>query len=216
MFGMARFRVLPWSAQVVRERPMRDIGGCALARHLSGAASCWDGRGAGRTRVRCGVARVVDSGHMKLGLFPRGPENRSSARGLGGDRISSFPSGSRHAKNAGSGPVAQLDRASPSEGEGRTFESCRVRHKLHENSDYWGVHSGATLVRRPARRTELVAHHRNSVLRGGAVAVAAVRAIVGDPRSTQSGAGQAVRQELDPARIPERHPGQRHGYDHDQ
>jgi hypothetical protein len=25
------------------------------------------------------------------------------------------------------GPVAQLDRASPSEGEGRTFESCRVR-----------------------------------------------------------------------------------------
>src|SRR5437870_2895222 len=25
-------------------------------------------------------------------------------------------------------PVAQLDRASPSEGEGHTFESCRVRH----------------------------------------------------------------------------------------
>ena len=27
----------------------------------------------------------------------------------------------------GSGPVAQLDRALPSEGRGRTFESCRVR-----------------------------------------------------------------------------------------
>src|SRR5207244_3388346 len=26
------------------------------------------------------------------------------------------------------GPVAQLDRALPSEGRGRTFESCRVRH----------------------------------------------------------------------------------------
>ena len=25
-------------------------------------------------------------------------------------------------------PVAQLDRALPSEGKGRTFESCRVRH----------------------------------------------------------------------------------------
>jgi hypothetical protein len=29
------------------------------------------------------------------------------------------------------GPVAQLDRASPSEGEGRTFESCRVRQPPH-------------------------------------------------------------------------------------
>jgi hypothetical protein len=27
------------------------------------------------------------------------------------------------------GPVAQLDRALPSEGKGHTFESCRVRHK---------------------------------------------------------------------------------------
>jgi hypothetical protein len=25
-------------------------------------------------------------------------------------------------------PVAQLDRALPSEGKGHTFESCRVRH----------------------------------------------------------------------------------------
>ena len=36
LFGMARFRVLPWSAQVVRERPMRDIGGYGLARRLVG------------------------------------------------------------------------------------------------------------------------------------------------------------------------------------
>jgi hypothetical protein len=27
-------------------------------------------------------------------------------------------------------PVAQLDRALPSEGKGHTFESCRVRHKI--------------------------------------------------------------------------------------
>src|SRR6185437_12465495 len=30
------------------------------------------------------------------------------------------------------GPVAQLDRASPSEGEGRTFESCRVRQSFQD------------------------------------------------------------------------------------
>ena len=32
------------------------------------------------------------------------------------------------------GPVAQLDRASPSEGEGRTFESCRVRQYFQQVS----------------------------------------------------------------------------------
>ena len=31
-------------------------------------------------------------------------------------------------------PVAQLDRALPSEGRGRTFESCRVRHSRHRPS----------------------------------------------------------------------------------
>ena len=39
--------------------------------------------------------------------------------GLGG------PAGLRYASQAG--PVAQLDRALPSEGKGRTFESSRVR-----------------------------------------------------------------------------------------
>ena len=29
-------------------------------------------------------------------------------------------------------PVAQLDRALPSEGKGRTFESYRVHHKNHD------------------------------------------------------------------------------------
>lgn len=28
-------------------------------------------------------------------------------------------------------PVAQLDRALPSEGKGHTFESCRVRHRFN-------------------------------------------------------------------------------------
>lgn len=44
---------------------------------------------------------------------PQFPHCRSSA-----DRLSSLP---RFA------PVAQLDRALPSEGKGHTFESCRVR-----------------------------------------------------------------------------------------
>ena len=30
-------------------------------------------------------------------------------------------------------PVAQLDRALPSEGRGRTFESCRVRHPVYRH-----------------------------------------------------------------------------------
>jgi hypothetical protein len=37
---------------------------------------------------------------------------------------------------SGAGPVAQLDRASPSEGEGRTFESCRVRHRSGISADF--------------------------------------------------------------------------------
>jgi hypothetical protein len=37
-------------------------------------------------------------------------------------------------------PVAQLDRALPSEGKGHTFESCRVRHRsLDGNRDDPGL-----------------------------------------------------------------------------
>ena len=32
-------------------------------------------------------------------------------------------------------PVAQLDRALPSEGRGHKFESCRVRHKINDLAD---------------------------------------------------------------------------------
>src|SRR5579872_3787424 len=35
------------------------------------------------------------------------------------------------------GPVAQLDRALPSEGRGREFESRRVRHKLLLQLNFW-------------------------------------------------------------------------------
>ena len=31
-----------------------------------------------------------------------------------------------------SAPVAQLDRALPSEGRGHKFESCRARHKIND------------------------------------------------------------------------------------
>jgi hypothetical protein len=33
-------------------------------------------------------------------------------------------------------PVAQLDRALPSEGKGHTFESCRVRHDISKPLKY--------------------------------------------------------------------------------
>jgi hypothetical protein len=38
------------------------------------------------------------------------------------------------------GPVAQLDRASPSEGEGRTFESCRVRQVFQKTRCVFSDH----------------------------------------------------------------------------
>lgn len=44
-------------------------------------------------------------------LPARGPSTKKTASGA----------------NAPLAPVAQLDRALPSEGKGRTFESCRVR-----------------------------------------------------------------------------------------
>src|SRR6266446_1949471 len=37
-------------------------------------------------------------------------------------------------KDAPNAPVAQLDRALPSEGKGHTFESCRVRHFTPEHA----------------------------------------------------------------------------------
>src|SRR3954452_5164668 len=36
-----------------------------------------------------------------------------------------------------SAPVAQLDRALPSEGKGHTFESCRVRHFPYKPRTFW-------------------------------------------------------------------------------
>ena len=56
--------------------------------------------------------------------------------GCGGGGLDEYPSaggvasrflGRQSLYGVRAGPVAQLDRASPSEGEGRTFESCRVR-----------------------------------------------------------------------------------------
>jgi hypothetical protein len=39
-----------------------------------------------------------------------------------------LPRKAQSAKSIPNAPVAQLDRALPSEGKGHTFESCRVRH----------------------------------------------------------------------------------------
>src|SRR5436305_3609345 len=55
-------------------------------------------------------------------------ENRIR-RGLGRPGcFEPLPPPSQSATSAPNAPVAQLDRALPSEGKGHTFESCRVRH----------------------------------------------------------------------------------------
>ena len=43
-----------------------------------------------------------------------------------------LPAASQSAKWGLEAPVAQLDRALPSEGKGHTFESCRVRHIFND------------------------------------------------------------------------------------
>jgi hypothetical protein len=50
-----------------------------------------------------------------------------------------------------SAPVAQLDRALPSEGRGHKFESCRARHKINHlgKSEFASVPG---VSRREARR----------------------------------------------------------------
>ena len=48
-------------------------------------------------------------------------ERRSAPRGP-------LPAAAQSATSSREAPVAQLDRALPSEGKGHTFESCRVRH----------------------------------------------------------------------------------------
>ena len=40
-------------------------------------------------------------------------------------------------------PVAQLDRALPSEGKGHRFESCRVRHKIKGLDWFWRARNSA-------------------------------------------------------------------------
>ena len=51
------------------------------------------------------------------------------------ERERALPSASAFPVGVAVGPVAQLDRASPSEGEGRTFESCRVRQSGQHVTD---------------------------------------------------------------------------------
>src|SRR5690606_35889056 len=42
-------------------------------------------------------------------------------------------------------PVAQPDRALPSEGRGHTFESCRVRHLQHLSLPIFGIFSAESV-----------------------------------------------------------------------
>ena len=50
---------------------------------------------------------------------------------------------------AASAPVAQLDRALPSEGRGHRFESCRVRHCRTKDRSPEGVSSRLPDAARP-------------------------------------------------------------------
>src|SRR5438105_15826003 len=49
-------------------------------------------------------------------------------------------------------PVAQLDRALPSEGKGHTFESCRVRHQINNLTMYSFGRTGMATTWLPATR----------------------------------------------------------------
>ena len=51
------------------------------------------------------------------------------ARGIQGACRLALPRRQRSANDVGHAPVAQLDRALPSEGRGHKFESCRARHR---------------------------------------------------------------------------------------
>ena len=69
------------------------------------------------------VAWIAQTG----GAVAFGGGTGGGARGWQGRAERALSRRGRSALGTRHGPVAQLDRASPSEGEGRTFESCRVR-----------------------------------------------------------------------------------------
>ena len=72
-------------------------------------------------------------------LRPRCPARRLSRFGA------PFPirrkSSNQRRRVAAPAPVAQLDRALPSEGRGHRFESCRVRHKISDLAENYGIPS---------------------------------------------------------------------------
>ena len=64
------------------------------------------------------------------------PTGNALATAQAPDIPQTFPAGplplpGQSAKWDAEAPVAQLDRALPSEGKGHTFESCRVRHHFN-------------------------------------------------------------------------------------
>ena len=85
------------------------------------------------------------------GATARAPTGQMDAQGLRGYDSAPF-AGSRHA------PVAQLDRVSPSEGEGHWFESSRARHssRVHpgcnSHTPSIRLHAAAGLAWDPRRR----------------------------------------------------------------
>ena len=132
---------------------------------LDAVYSWWTGRD-------CSVVRLDEGKTYCRPVEPKPEPPVFCTRGLGGvncwadpDTVPGHPRGvadgpprpalplrpgSRYAHP--DGPVAQLDRASPSEGEGRTFESCRVRHFFNRLYDNWecrelpGVTAGVALI----------------------------------------------------------------------
>ena len=58
--------------------------------------------------------------------------------------------------HAGRAPVAQLDRALPSEGRGHRFESCRARHFSTTSEQHWpSVRTAASSGERPLAKKAL-------------------------------------------------------------
>lgn len=91
---------------------------------------------------------------------------------------SGCPDGANRLNGSAQAPVAQLDRALPSEGKGHTFESCRVRHlsKLFKRSPLSAMLAGKHWVSSPRGSLVLLLDRgcrstQDSIIKLNAVAV---------------------------------------------
>ena len=110
----------------------------------------WASRSASPTRPRstqlCSTdiitvllrARASDRRELRPGQVPAGQAGQRQAP-LKSTEAAGAPRPPLLARASRTAPVAQLDRALPSEGRGHRFESCRVRHAVRKGGDHFGL-----------------------------------------------------------------------------